>query len=204
VFDNVEGAPGSDPAVRRTCLCRLTMNDERPQDNLQRWLLGLESDAEQAQKDFVLLRQKLVYFFRTRGHDSPEDLANEVFARLMRRVSEGYDLHGNITAYCFGLARNISRESYLQRREFESMAYAVALETTEDAALQKIMMEEALSRLSPVDRDLLLAYTADPQAASKTAGLSANALRVRVFKIRQKLREALSLPGVDRGPHGTS
>ena len=75
-----------------------------------RFLGYLDADPRAAEKKYSLLRSKLVFYFRHHGGADPDDLADEVFARVLRRISEGAEPYSGISPYCFGIAQNMLRE----------------------------------------------------------------------------------------------
>jgi DNA-directed RNA polymerase specialized sigma24 family protein len=101
------------------------------------FLARLASDPMQAGEAYEEQRQALVEFFECRGVTCAEDLTDEVFNRVARRLTEG-EVIDNLPGYCFGVARFIVMEHFRapeQRRvewaEIPPLAAPMPLRTAE-------------------------------------------------------------------------
>jgi hypothetical protein len=68
----------------------------------------LDPDADRAKQEHDRLRMRLIRYFVWNGCRCPEDLADETFLRVWRRVTEGIEVHAS--SYFYGVAANILRE----------------------------------------------------------------------------------------------
>ncbi len=174
-------------------------------------LASLNADVEQAAQKYVALRQRLAKFFECRGCNSTLDLADEVFNRVARRLSEGEVIRAaDPSAYFYGVARNVLREYQESReRRFISLDDLTPYETPltdpaetelQDQQRQRLgslmdCMETCLRELPEETRLLLLNYhryekreriKARKEMAERM-GITINALKIRVHRIRASL-----------------
>jgi DNA-directed RNA polymerase specialized sigma24 family protein len=168
--------------------------------SLSEFLRLFDPDPEQATAKYTALRSRLIKFFEWRNCDSPEDLAQETLVRGLTRVSEGADIFGpDAVAYFFGIARNVVRE---QRRPRPLEFIGDLDELTSGASLAahgvdaQIQLEQCLRRLPPPERELLVRFaTEDHHTLSRETGMTPNALRVKVHRIRKKLMTLITSTG---------
>lgn len=175
-----------------------------------RLLARLDSDPGRAAGEFERLRRTLIKFFDWRRATAPDDAADETLQRLAEKLTEVEVL--DVPAFAHGIARLVLHE--VQRDE----ARHASLEGVELAAPEKMdgpVSELLLRSLRPCldalprdGREILLAYYASGDGAgkidgrqhlAKKHGLSANALRSRVQRLRDRvetcLRERHVFPG---------
>ena len=161
------------------------------------FLAQLDPDPLRAEQKYHQLRSKLVFYFQQNGCLDSQNLADDVFLRVRRRLREGAEAYAGLNAYCYGVAEYVLREE--RRRPLaqelpeelppRSQGSHNALKHPE----QVILVQEALILLPIHDRDLFTRYHLDDREALATeTGLSANALRVQVCRIRQRLLERLA------------
>jgi DNA-directed RNA polymerase specialized sigma24 family protein len=180
--------------------------------NLQRFeslLARLHSDKDQAGVLYEELRARLITFFRIRRHHDCERLADEALDRTARRLEEGTEV-GNVKTFSLGIARWVSNEEAPLRARFvstESLPRGLWEESPEgstfeaDNANKEDMegwLEECLSALAKEERDLILQYylfTGSKRNAhnhlAEGSGLKNNALRVRCFRLKQRLQQCI-------------
>jgi DNA-directed RNA polymerase specialized sigma24 family protein len=180
-----------------------------------RLLAALDTDRDRAGEQYELLRSKLGAFFRWRGMESPEDLADRTLDVAARRLSEGEPIQ-NITGYCVGVARMM-----LRKRQYEQQRARTALDELEMAFAKVDPVEEdprthcfdrCLQQMAAADRDLILQYYIGEQREkiqtrrelAGRLGIPLNALRIRAFRIRTKLEAAVRecIQRLAAGTHG--
>jgi len=166
-------------------------------------LTHLDSNRESAGEKYEQLRRKLIRFFGWWGCQNPEDLADESFDRLSRRLFQGEAVK-ELNGYLMGIARLLYKEhvkeqvrhrdttQQLQQRSQEEVAF-----TDEESRYQ--CYEQCLSSLPSHSRELVLNYyqaleskAAEREALAKKMQIPLNLLRVRAFRIRQKLGDCLA------------
>ena len=161
-------------------------------DSMQRGLADIDAPA---------ITAKLRRFFEWRGCDSPEDLAQETLLRALRRLGEVQTNYGaNPESYFLGIARNVLMEDRRKPR-FEELSE----EHTQDnrgrfsAPQWRVLLRECLEHLRLEDRELILLYIREgPETAASKCGITPNAARIRVSRIRDKIAALLRGPGDSR------
>lgn len=156
------------------------------------------NDEVAAQRRLNLFRRKLVNHFTWRGYADPEELAQEVITRTIRRLDEA---GGTLTLedperFMWGVARHVRQEAERTRLRakgedvIEDHANSLA---TERDLVSEIFVKEALAQLSAADVELLQDYTfGDSNTRKELAerlGKTVEALRVQVFQIRKRMRD---------------
>jgi len=163
-------------------------------DALLDWL---DSDREQAGIKYEQIRSRLIKIFTGRGCVDPEDLADETINRVTRKLNEIQDeFTGDPARYFFGVANKVYME-YLRRKTPQPPP-----PTPPDpgrAELEHRCLERCIARLSSDDRNLFVrdyGTKGQTQANRRKAladelGISLNALRIRVYRIRTALKECV-------------
>lgn len=169
-------------------------------------LAGFDPNAERAAAQYESLRLALVKFFDWQGAMFPEELADETFNRVARKLDEGVELQ-NATTYCHGVARLVLLESRKRaenrRAEFDeaiSIADPREANGTADDDERRSCFERCLNELPLENRRLVLSYYQHDkrqkidgrQSLADQLGLPLNALRSRVQRIRDRLEQCVS------------
>lgn len=176
-------------------------------DSFNRLLEGLNPDRELAGEEYEHLRRVLVTFFDWRGCAFPEDLADETFNRVARRMEEG-EIIRNLPDYCYGVARRLALEVLPKQSkqeddppEFEQLS--APEEDTEERRSREQMyecFEHCLKQLSQENQDLVIQYYQTEKRAkidnrialANQLGVSLNVLRVRVYRLRATLEDCIN------------
>jgi RNA polymerase sigma-70 factor, ECF subfamily len=133
-----------------------------------------------------------------------EDVVQETVLRVWQQAPE---ITGSLRSYLFRTARNIMIDNYrkAQRRPLEAAAHDAVefVDPTErvDELLNRVLIEEALLRLSSEHRDVLVAlhyrrYTV--QEASQQLNIPSGTVKSRAFYAVRALRTILDEMGVQR------
>jgi RNA polymerase sigma-70 factor (ECF subfamily) len=133
-----------------------------------------------------------------------EDVVQETVLRVWQQAP---DITGSLRSYLFRTARNIMIDNYrkAQRRPAEAMERDVAdpAEAVErvDELLNRVLMEEALLRLSTEHRDVLVAlhyrrFTVNEAAVQ--LNIPAGTVKSRAYYAVRALRTILDEMGVER------
>lgn len=172
---------------------------------LEGLLARLGPDPEAAAGEYQRLHRRLVAFFESHGSLEPGRDADETLDRLARKLREGYAIR-DVPAYVHGLARNVLREAWRRARREEGAREALRVlpplpppAGPDDRRLWDCF-DRCLDELGPERTELLLAYYSAARSSNRSwraalaasRGLSLNALRIRVFRAREALRESLS------------
>lgn len=171
------------------------------QENFEALLAQLDADRERAAERYEVIRRKLVRLFEWRGCDTPEDLADETFDRVARRLREGVALRsGEPYGYFCGVAhlvyKEVLRQSSRQRLALESGGWPPPECPPEVENAHLDCLRRCLDRLTLDERNLVLRYhqgennnILNRQALARELGIQLNALRIRVHRIRRKLED---------------
>jgi RNA polymerase sigma-70 factor (ECF subfamily) len=137
----------------------------------------------------------LRYLARMVGHPDARDLTQEVFLRVTRTPVPG-DTDEAQRAWIFRIARNLALNHLRDRRRHGT---SVAIKDRSGPPNQELALtlQRALGRLTPLDREVFLLREASGLRYDEIAdacGLSEDAVRSRLHRIRQQLR--LDLEGM--------
>ena len=133
-----------------------------------------------------------------------EDVVQETVLRVWQQAPE---ITGSLRSYLFRTARNIMIDNYrkAQRRPLEALEYEFT-DSTEavervDELLNRVLMEEALLRLSSEHRDVLVAlhyrrFTVNE--ASVQLNIPSGTVKSRAYYAVRALRTILDEMGVER------
>ena len=175
---------------------------------LEGLLARLGPDPDAAAGEYRRLHQRLLAFFESHGSLEPERDADETLDRLARKLREGHVIR-DVPAYVHGLARNVLREAWRRARREEGTREAVRALPPPPApdALLWDSFDRCLAELEPDRAELLVAYYSAARRSNRawraelaaSRGLSLNALRIRVFRAREALRESLARSLAEKG-----
>ncbi len=130
----------------------------------------------------------------TRETAVAEDLTQEVFLRVVRGLPE-YDHRERSRAWVFRIARNVATDALRGvSRRIEARPLDVDPPVYENP-MTGLVLDEALAALPDLDRELVLLREIaglDYEEIASTTGLTADAVRMRLFRARSTLRIALS------------
>lgn len=175
-------------------------------------LACLDQNRELAASKYEIIRRKLMKYFECRGCCFPEDLSDDTINRVARRIFEGREIWTSEPAnYFYGVARNVLKEyrSNLER-EFSPIEYLSSLAYSYESAFvpqgrefeeQRLAcLERCLQQLPPESRQIIIGYYQGEKGErikkrklmADRLGIPANALRIRVHRIREKLEPRLA------------
>jgi len=170
------------------------------------FLAWLDPNPEIAALTYIEIRDSIVRIFGWRHCADPEGMADEVFDRASRKAPElRKTFQGDPKLFCYGVANNLIREYQKKIKSFvpiEDVDIAADL-PDEVAAANDELREECLSHclqeLSEEKRLLILSYYAKEKRAktihraelARELGISIEALRVRVLRIRLTLETCI-------------
>jgi DNA-directed RNA polymerase specialized sigma24 family protein len=169
---------------------------------LARLLARLDPDAERAGLEYERLRRALVKFFDWRGAWPPEECADDTLDRLARKLEE--TVVEDVQHYARGIARLVLLERRRQPavspldREFE-LASAPAAPSDEEDDRVRDCLDHCLADAPSDGRSLVLQYyegergdkIANRRRLAWALGLSENALRSRVQRLRDRLESCV-------------
>jgi DNA-directed RNA polymerase specialized sigma24 family protein len=172
-------------------------NWELSQEVFDALLIWLDPDREQAALKYEKIRGGLIKIFTGRACIEPEDLADETINRVARKLKEiEKDFTGDRARYFFGVANKVHLE-HIRRKLPQAMPPSPS--DPDRIELEYNCLERCIERLTKNNRDLLLRYHgaeggAETELRRELAyelGIATNALRIRVHRIRQTLKECV-------------
>lgn len=171
------------------------MKKEVTREKFESFLDWLSPDGDGAGEAYERLRFRLCTFFALRRCGFPDELADETINRVILKM--GVEQIDNKLAYCYGVARNVYRESLRKERHHLSVdEIAVAAKAPAEQSLSAECLDKCLGELSPESRSLILDYFSEVKLAkielhrriSERLEMTQTALRMRVMRIKQKLK----------------
>ena len=168
-----------------------------PEDDRFRALFDPDPDC--AKREFALLMFKLQKYFGWRCHADPEELASQTVWRAMKRIADGATVP-DITSFCYGIAANVKKEEWKRRREEEITTDPVSPERSLfglRSSEQAVLVEQCLQKI-PTEARILLReyYWGDRVRLAEDRRLTGNALRIKVFRALEEIREQVIGKGV--------
>jgi DNA-directed RNA polymerase specialized sigma24 family protein len=164
-------------------------------------LARLDADQDRAALEYERLRRSLIRFFEWRGAWPSDECADDCLDRLARRLAEQVPVR-DVRHFALGIARLVLLEHRRQpsMTPLDDATSPVAPPTAvhDDAPLHECF-DRCLADM-PVDaRTLLLSYyegerdrkIAGRRRLSASLGLSDNALRSRVQRLRDRLEQCI-------------
>jgi DNA-directed RNA polymerase specialized sigma24 family protein len=167
----------------------------------------LDEDRERAGEKYETLRQKLQRFFEWRGAMHPDQLSDETLDRVSRKIIQGERIY-DVPGYVYGVARFVLRESWEKLQKERTSRDSVDINTLPDESVVEIEADEEIEKeqltqcldhclesLPAESRALILGYYQLERGAkiqnrrqlADRLGIPMNALRIRVFRIRERL-----------------
>jgi DNA-directed RNA polymerase specialized sigma24 family protein len=171
-------------------MCKHSMLCEWELDALLAWLAPTR---EQAGEKYEVIRQTLTRYFEWRHCFPAEEHADEAIDRVARRLASGEQIRcTNPYRYFQGVARNICLELRKRTAHEAQLRWHVAVAPERDCQ-RTICLNRCLSALSTGRRELLEGYYLNGRLnLAARLGITPNAVRLRVFKEKQKLKSCIS------------
>jgi RNA polymerase sigma factor (sigma-70 family) len=173
-----------------------------------KFLACLDSDPARVGEKYEELRDVLVKFLAWRGAAFPEELVDETFNRVARKLDEGEEIR-DISAYCLGVARGVFLHWLEQpgnkRIELGELK-AIVLQEPDVTDSQLECLNHCLSQLPAENREMIIEYYQDEgrekidhrASMAERLGIPLNALRSRARRIRAKLERCIMRCRKDR------
>jgi DNA-directed RNA polymerase specialized sigma24 family protein len=170
-------------------------NKEVTQEKFADFLKWLSPQGDNAGEEYERLRFRLCTFFSQRHCRFSDELADETINRVILKSSEEHI--ENKLAYCYGVAKNVFRESLRKERNYVNVdEVSIAANIPEEQSFSRECLDKCLAELSPESRTLILDYFSEVRQAkielhrrlSESLEMTQTALRMRVMRIKQKLQ----------------
>ena len=179
--------------------------------------MHFDADLQQAAKEYELIRCRLMKFFECKNCTTASDLTDETINRVARRISEGEDIpRHQLKGYFYGVAGNVLKE---HRNRSDKITYSIdvldpfhhpvedPLETirlrSEKTLLEQLLecLESCVKKLPETEQKMILVYyegeygvkIENRKKVAQIFGLNINNLRIRVYRIREKLEKCVQL-----------
>lgn len=158
----------------------------------------LSPEGERAGEEYERLRFRLCTFFSQRRCAFPEELTDETINRVILKIGE--ENIENKFAYCYGVARNVYRESLRKERNHLDLdEVIVAAPPPVEQSFSGECLDKCLGELPPESSNLILEYfSADKLAKielhrriSERLEMTQTALRMRIMRGKQKLKTCI-------------
>ena len=175
-------------------------------------LLGWLDEGENSDgRNYLEMRRRLVDYFDRKNCRVPDELADETFNRVARRLEEEGNIHGETPArYCYITARFVFME-YLRGADKKSVPldevlrqshqFASPVDAREKEVKEKMLacLEQCTDKLEPASREIITGYyfgaervkIENRRALAEKSGISMNALSIRACRIRDKLESCV-------------
>jgi DNA-directed RNA polymerase specialized sigma24 family protein len=168
---------------------------------LLNWLCPNGTPAEAA-RTFQRIRGDLIRILASRGCPVPEDLADEAISRVAGKAPALVKNYvGDPALYLHTVVRNVHRE-YVRGRKPDPLDHEIeaAMDTDDTAERNSRCLDRCLETLNEVDRSMILDYysrdRSDKIATRKRMamrmGVGMNALRIRAYRIRERIFKCVS------------
>jgi DNA-directed RNA polymerase specialized sigma24 family protein len=168
---------------------------EVTREKFAHFLAWLSPEGDRAGEEYERLRFRLCTFFAHRQCNFSDELADETINRVILKSSE--EKIENKLAYCYGVAKNVYRESLRKERTHLNVdEVVIAADAPAEQSVSSECLDKCLAELSPESRSLILDYFSEVKLAkielhrriSEGLEMTQTALRMRVMRIKQKLK----------------
>jgi RNA polymerase sigma factor (sigma-70 family) len=197
----VHRPPRMRPAGIRSRLC---VGDFLAGATFDKLMELLGPDREQAALEYRRLHERLTRYFDWNGGADPAALADETFDRIERRLDK-QGVEGpieNVSAFALGIARRLLLEDLRRQKKAAETGARWSSIDQSDSTEEKELMDEALRHClsqMPADRRKLiesyyehgLSKALSHQKLATKYGITINALRTRVLRVRNELEAAI-------------
>lgn len=172
------------------------------EESFEKLLVWLDLNRDTAAEKYEKLRQRLIRIFMGRGCREAEQLADETFNRVTRKLPEIVDgYRGDPALYFFGVADKIHLEWLRKQKNINQLRLHEKIEQqdTVELEIQYDCLENCLKKLPPDQHQLIVEYYKKEKSAkiknrrelAKIFNISVNALQVKTSRIRTQLKGCL-------------
>jgi len=155
-------------------------------------LASLAPMREQAGEKYEFIRHGLLRYFESHRCMPAEECVDETIDRVARRVAAGEQIRSaDPGRYFYGVAKHVCLE-WRKRQLVLQQVNEPKVSFDPLPSLPLSCLTCCLSTLPSRDREVFEAYYLEPRAElAARLGVTPNALRLRVFKEKQKLRACI-------------
>lgn len=164
------------------------------QEEFDRLLAWLHPDRDEAGLIYEAIRIRVRKTIAARGCPAADEIFAETVYRVARKLpglAQIYD--GNPALFFYGVANKVYKEYIRNQVETESLTNRIPAPDPPNQEVDFNCLEKCLNRLAPEEKKLVLRfYSEKHHILAEDEGLSQNALRLRLFRLRQKLFACMS------------
>ncbi|MBM3787048.1 MAG: hypothetical protein FJW30_22045 [Acidobacteria bacterium] len=162
-------------------------------------LRALDADPALAGERYEAIRERLLVYFAARRCAEPEDLADEALDRAARRIAENVSIETSVENFVLGVARNLAKERWKKPLALVAMPERLPAPPVTEPDPRADCLDECLGQLPSRTREWVERFYTGTGGAkieerkrlAHELGLDVNALRVRLFRIREKLERCV-------------
>lgn len=174
---------------------------EITQDNFEQLLDWLDPCRDKAAEKYESIRARLIKIFYARGCFPAEELADETIDRVTKKSADlSMSYTGDPALFFYGVAKNLILE-FRRKPRFEELPRTISNapdEETEDDEYSDCL-DRCLGRLDQSQHELIITYYQGEKrekiirrkTLQSRLGISGEALRVRVLRIRSGLQRCV-------------
>lgn len=170
-------------------------------DNFEMLLNWLDRNRETAAQKYEKIRQRLIRIFTARGCFEAEELADETFNRVTKKLPQIANSYtGDAALYFYGVADKIHLEWLRKQKKIKELNLTESVDAGKpELEIEYECLDACLGKL-PVDQHkLIVEYYAEEKSAkiekrreiAKSFGLSISGLQVKAFRIRSQLKDCV-------------
>ncbi|MBS1794641.1 MAG: sigma-70 family RNA polymerase sigma factor [Acidobacteria bacterium] len=163
-------------------------------------LLWLDEDREIAGGKYEAIRVRLIRILNYRGCLQAEELADEVFDRVARKVDEVVENYqGNPVYYFLNVANKIYLEYLKKPKAVELSDDFRTADDKDDFHPHYDCLKQCLKTLPADKREFIVGYYEEEKSAkinshkklAQTSGIELNQLHSRAFRLRKQLQKCV-------------
>ena len=174
---------------------------EIDQGAFEKMLNWLHDDREIAGKKYEAIRIRLIKILSYRGCNKADELADETFDRVAKKIDSLADSYvGKPELYFFGVANNVYRE-FLREPKLQELPYALQHQEVEIQAdfPEYNCLQKCLKTLPREKRDFIVNYYEGEKIGkidnrkdiAEDMNVKLGGLRVRAYRLRAKLQKCV-------------
>ena len=180
--------------------------------DFNRLLVWLDEGSDSQGQKYLEMRARLVAYFDRKNCSAPDELADETFNRIARRLEEEGITEDDAPArYCYIVARFVFLEFLRTKQKEQAMitdlgklghANSSSSIDEEGAQRQRLLscLERCLDTLDSTQREIIARYYSGQERQkinnrrdlAQQLGISPNALTIRACRIRDRLEACVS------------
>lgn len=188
----------------------MTKQNVITQESFDLLLSWLDRNREIAGQKYEKIRLRLIRIFLGRGCSEAEELADETINRVTQKLPQvAADYVGEPTLYFYGVANKIHLEWLRKQKKISRLPLGETNNRppAESDTAEYECLQSCLKTLPADQRQLIVEYYRNEKSAkiekrreiAKKLGINVNALQVKAFRIRARLKECLQKCLVEKG-----